>query len=288
MNGLDVMEKQTSNVSEHLKQLLKIAVIFTALIFSSTLVFAQAPVDHQGEIEVMILGTTHFGNPGQDVINTQFPDVLAPEYQEQIDEVIKSLSRFQPTKVAIEARPDYKSEVDSMYSAYLLGTHSLTRNERQQLGFRLAGEFNHKQVYSIDHEGDFPFQSVIDFAKKHQPDFIDQFQELSSYVDQRNQNLVDNNTISEILRKKNSEEYKNLQRHFYAWIASVGNDTNDVGANLVSEWHKRNIKIFSSLSRIAEPGDRIIVIFGSGHGPLLRYFVESDMQMKLVDPLDYL
>ena len=55
-----------------------------------------------------------------------------------------------------------------------------------------------------------------------------------------------------------------------------------------SKWHKRNIRIFANLARIAEPGDRIIVIFGSGHSPLLRYFVESHAQMKLVEPNDYL
>ena len=276
------------NIFNRFIQLLTLSAIFSIFLFPSHPSVAQVPVDHQGEIEVMILGTTHFGNPGQDVINTEFPDVLKPKYQAQIDEVIQSLSRFQPTKIALEARPDYKPKVDSMYHAYLAGTHSLSRNERQQLGIRLAGECNHKQVYSIDHEGNFPFQAVIDFAKEHQPEFIEQFQVLRDYVDKRNQKLVDTNTIPEILRKKNSREYLALQRHFYAWIASVGNESQFAGADLVSEWHKRNIKIFSSLSRIAEPGDRIIVIFGSGHAPLLRYFVESDLQMTLVDPLDYL
>lgn len=262
--------------------------LITALLLFVQPLSAQIPVDHLEEIEVMILGTSHFGNPGQDVINFEFPDVLHPKYQDQIDDVIESLSEFQPTKVAIEARPDYKPKVDSMYSAYLNGSHSLSRNERQQLGFRLAGNFNHNQVYSIDHGGDFPFQAVLDFAKEHQPEFMEQFQKISSYVENRNQKLVNSSSIPEILRKKNSPEYLAVQRHFYAFTASVGNDTTFVGAELVGEWHERNIKIFSSLSQIAEPGDRIIVIFGSGHAPLLRYFVESDLQMKLVEPNDYL
>ncbi len=276
-------------ISDFLKGLFFLSVI---LLFSNLLArqstLAQVPVDHQEEIEVMILGTSHFGNPGQDVINIKFPDVLQPKYQDQINKVIKNLSEFQPTKIALEATPDYKAKIDSMYNAYLEGTHSLSRNERQQLGFRLAGEFNHEQVYSIDHDGEFPFQSVLDFAKEHQPEFVEQFQKLSKYVENRNQSLVSNSTIREILQKKNSPEYLAVQRHFYAETASVGNDKTFVGAKLVSEWHERNIKIFSSLSQIAEPGDRIIVIFGSGHAPLLRYFVESDLQMKLVEPNDYL
>ncbi|NBC03479.1 MAG: hypothetical protein GVY20_07210 [Bacteroidetes bacterium] len=219
--------------------------LFTAILIITPLIppqqmNAQVPVDHQEEIEVMILGTTHFGNPGQDVINIEFPDVLQPKYQ------------------------------------------------RQQLGFKLAGKMNHDQVYSIDHDGDFPFNAVLDFAKEHQPEFVEQFEKLSKYVENRNQELVSSKTIPEILRKKNSPEYLEVQRHFYAEAASVGNDTTFVGADLVSKWHERNIKIFSNLSQIAEPGDRVIVIFGSGHAPLLRYFIESDLQMKLVEPNDYL
>lgn len=267
--------------------------LFSVILILSTIVsvetiHAQVPIDNQQEIEVMILGTSHFGNPGQDVINIEFPDVLQPEYQGQIDKVIENLSDFQPTKIAIEAQPDYKPKIDSMFSAYIAGNHSLSRNERQQLGFKLAGEMNHNQIYSIDHDGNFPFQAVLDFAKEHQPEFIQQYEKLSKFVKNRNQELVSSNTISEILRKKNSPEYIAVQRHFYAEAASVGNDTTFVGANLVSEWHERNIKIFSSLSQIAKPGDRIIVIFGSGHAPLLRYFVESDLQMELVEPNDYL
>lgn len=236
----------------------------------------------------MILGTMHFGNPGQDVINFQFPDVLQPEYQAQIEEVTENISRFQPTKIALEVRPDYKPELDSMYAAYKNGTHSLTRNERQQLGFRLAKQFNHPQVYSIDHGGEFPFQAVLEFAEQHQPDFIKEFQEIRQYVEKTRNELMQNSTISEILRENNSAEDIALQRHFYALIAAVGNDTTFVGSNLVTKWHERNIKIFASLSQVAEPGDRIIVIFGSGHAPLLRYFVESDLRMELVDPLGYL
>lgn len=276
-------------ISDCLKEIFLLsAILLSSALLSVESIFGQIPADHQDEIEVMILGTSHFGNPGQDVINIHFPDVLQPKYQDQIEEVIESLSEFRPTKIALEARPDYKPEIDSMYSAYLGGNHSLSRNERQQLGFRLAGEFSHNQLYSIDHDGDFPFQAVLDFAKEHQPEFVQQFQEMSEYVESSNQKLVNNSTITEILRQKNSSEELALQRHFYALTASVGNDSTFVGANLVSKWHERNIKIFSSLSQIAEPGDRIIVIFGSGHSPLLRYFVESNQQMKLVEPNDYL
>ena len=237
---------------------------------------------------VMIIGTTHFGNPGQDVINTKFPDVLKPKYQRQIEDVIDSLAEFAPTKIGLEARPDYKAEFDSMYQAYMAGTHQLTRNERQQLGFRLAKRFDHPQVYSIDHDGEFPFEEVLQHAKKHDSGFMKFFKETREYIETKHTSVNNTRTIRGILRYHNGSENLAMQRDFYARTAAVGNDTTWPGVDLVSKWHRRNIKIFGHLARITEPGDRVVVIFGSGHAPLLRYFVKSSRSMELVDPLDYL
>ncbi|MDZ7773510.1 MAG: DUF5694 domain-containing protein [Balneolaceae bacterium] len=242
----------------------------------------------QEKIQVMILGTSHFGNPGQDVINTEFPDVKLPKYQRQIRQVVDSLAEFKPTKVALEARPDYRAEMDSMYRAWLGGEHELTRNERQQLGFRLAGRMGHSRLYGIDYEGEFPFRAVIRYAKEHQPEFIREFDSIRRTVKQVDDSLYANATIREILRYNNGKESLSRQRNYYAKTAAVGDDSTWVGVDLVTQWHRRNIQIFAKLARVAEPGDRVAVIFGSGHAPLLRYFVESSRNMELVDPLDWL
>lgn len=262
--------------------------ILAVLLFDNRPLSSQPVTENQESIEVMVLGSPHFGNPGMDVINNEFPDVHTPEYQRQMEQVADSLAEFNPTKIAIEARPDYKPKADSMYAKYLSGRHSLTRNERQQLGFRMAKRFNHPDIYSIDIEGNFPFREVIEYAKKHDPEFIRQFEEIKNHVSESHDKLYQTATVREVLRTKNSPENLAVQRNYYALTAPVGDQSNYVGADLVSEWHKRNIRIFANLARIAEPGDRIIVIFGSGHSPLLRYFVESHAQMKLVEPNDYL
>jgi hypothetical protein len=45
-------------------------------------------------------------------------------------------------------------------------------------------------------------------------------------------------------------------------MATVGSAKNYVGADVVSDWYKRNLKIYANLSRIAEPNDRILLIIG--------------------------
>jgi len=74
----------------------------------------------------------------------------------------------------------------------------------------------------------------------------------------------------------------------YMRFNRVGAGDTYVGAELVSTWYERNIHIFANLQRISEPGDRILVIFGAGHAPILRELVESDPEMTFVAAGPYL
>ena len=94
----------------------------------------------------------------------QADDVLSPKRQEEIAELAEVLKRFKPTKIAVEA--DYGSDVvPKRYGEYLAGTRPLSRNEIEQIGFRIAKELDQKTVYPVDADGDFPLQRVTDYAK---------------------------------------------------------------------------------------------------------------------------
>ena len=56
--------------------------------------------------EILIVGTYHMANRGHDVYNVQADDVLLPQRQQEIVEVIEALKKFRPTKIAIEADID--------------------------------------------------------------------------------------------------------------------------------------------------------------------------------------
>src|ERR687886_439400 len=88
-------------------------------------------------VEVLVLGVYHMANPGRDIVNMQADDVLAPKRQAEIAEVIAVLKKFQPTKIALEAGFE-NDAISKRYGDYLLGKHELTRNETEQIGFRLA------------------------------------------------------------------------------------------------------------------------------------------------------
>ena len=111
-----------------------------------------------------MLGTYHMANPGHDIYNMRADDVQSPKRQQEIAQLIEVLKRFHPTKIAIEA--DVGSQrVGREYSDYLAGKYTLSRNEIDQIGYRLAKELGHRAVYPVDVDGDFPMLRVINYAK---------------------------------------------------------------------------------------------------------------------------
>ena len=53
-------------------------------------------------------------------------------------------------------------------------------------------------------------------------------------------------------------------------------------------WYLRNAKIFAKLTQIAQPGDRVLVVFGAGHAFWLRHFAEQTPGFSLAEPKEFL
>lgn len=240
-------------------------------------------------IQVMILGTYHFANPGLDVVQSEVADVMTPEKQEEIGRIVQALARFRPTRIAVEATETAQERFDSLYRAYRGGAHALTRDERQQLGFRLAAMLDLPGVHTIDHGGSFPFQPLMEYAAEHEPERAQRIDSLVQWMGEESTRLQRTMTIPEILRHENDPERLAWGHGLYVdLLGGVGAGASEVGADLLAAWYERNIRIFNNLQGVGEPGDRVLVVFGSGHAAILRELVRAHPRMELVEPNDYL
>jgi hypothetical protein len=255
--------------------------------------FSFLPLDAQtpGAAEpahVMVLGTYHFANPGLDVVQTEVDDVLSDARQAEIHELVEAIERFRPTKIAVEQVPAEAARLDSLYLAYRAGQHELMRSETEQLGFRLAARLEHPRVYPIDYRGALPFDAVLEYAQAHDPAFLGLFhQEIGRITEEANRQQREQ-TVGEILRFVNDPKTQSAGHGLYLRIASVGAGDTYVGAEVLSKWYDRNIRIHANLQAIAEPGDRILIIIGHGHAPILRELISYDPEMDLVEAQEFL
>ena len=245
-------------------------------------------VDAREPSEVMVLGVYHFSNPGLDVVKSEVADVLSTEKQAEILEVIEELARFRPTLIAVEQRPASSGRLDSLFQAYVEDRHALSRDETEQLGFRLAARSGLSGVHPIDHPGDFPFGELMSYAQDHDPAFVDFVESERARMEEDNDRRQRELTVGQILRLDNEPETLALNHALYLKFARVGAGDTYVGAHLLSKWYERNIHIFTNIQRLAGPGDRVLVIIGAGHAPILRELISADPSMRLVDTLEYL
>jgi hypothetical protein len=232
--------------------------------------------------EVLVLGIYHMANPGRDVANTRADDVLAPKRQAEIADVIAVLKKFRPTKIAIEAA-FHDDAVVRRYADYVLGKHQLSRNETQQIGFRLAKELGHTTIYPVDADGEFPFPRVEDYAKARgrATEFDSLMRELREGVDATNAYLA-SHTVLEMLLRINSDEQVVADIGWHYRAAHLGEPWNWAGADLVSDYFRRNMRIYGNVVRLADsPNERVLVVFGYGHLGWLRHNFASDPTLRL-------
>ena len=232
--------------------------------------------------EILVLGTFHMNNPGHDVFNMQVDDVLAPKRQAEIAQVIETLKRFNPTKIALEADV-YSDRRPKEYADYLAGKHELTRNEIEQLGFRLAKELGHKTVYPVDVDGDFPWQRFVNYAKgSGRAKELDALTgEIGAMVKAQNAYLG-SHTILETLLYMNADQKVAEDVGFYYREAQLGEAGDWPGADLVADWFRRNVRIYSNVMQlVASPNERVLVIYGAGHLGWLQHDFASNPNVRL-------
>lgn len=255
---------------------------------------AAAPVLSSDSVQVMVLGTYHFDNPGLDLVNVAADDVLAERRQSELKLVAERLAAFQPTAVAVEKVPRGGSLIDPGFARFTEADLTSDRNEIVQIGYRIAHQQGVDRVYAVDaQDGEiefFPFDRVQSFAEKTgQMDLVNgkiaQIQaEVEAIADDR-----EATPMYELLAWENdAERTQRMHSNFYYGLLKLADAEEQPGAALNYGWYARNALIFANIAASSQPGDRILVIYGSGHNYWLQHFAETTPGFQFVDPVPYL
>ncbi len=243
--------------------------------------------------QILLLGTFHFDDAGLDEHKaTDRIDVLSPERQREIEDVIRCLTKFRPTKVAVEAPLSAADRLNARFRAVVVGDSALRRNEIDQIGFRVARAMGHSQVYPVDAKARH-YEPEVDLGKyaagtgqlerliASETPWEEYYTALYRFGDVRTvrqtirQNLLEGNREEHVLRSHGAY----LTREF-----KVGVGDEYPGVDLKTAWYNRNLRIFANLQRITSgPEERILLIIGGGHVPILWHAVEASPEYTRVD-----
>lgn len=266
------------------------------LSFSTFAVNAQIGiVDRDAKIKpaFVILGTYHMGTPGNNVVNPKVTDVATPERQKQIVELVEKLKEFKPTKIVVECDLEDDAKTREIYERYLSGNYQLSRNETNQIGFRLAKESGHKKAYCVDWSDfwDDPSINYMKFAAKDAE--LDSFlkgvnQILKKEIDAEFEKLYPLPIIDQLILLNQPDQMEKRHKVYFD-IMRIGRGKEYAGAGYLSWWYRRNMVILTNIIRLTDsPTDRILVIYGEGHNKLLNQFAKESGFYNVESPLKYL
>lgn len=242
----------------------------------------------ENPVEVMVLGTFHFATPNADVAQFEGIDVLTPERQEEIDALVGHLLAFQPDHVAVERPLSEADTLQARYERYRRDQYDLPANEVYQVGFRLADQVGLSGVRPVDYRAGMDFDSLMTYASERDPEFVAWFQSYIGAAVEVLNRLQAEESIGANVRYMNTPESLDMVHQSYVMMPSVGAGDTYVGAYVASQWYDRNLRIFGNVAALAEPGDRVFLLVGQGHAPVLRQFVRDHPGMRLVEPNAYL
>lgn len=240
-----------------------------------------------------MVGSFHFDYPNLDAHKTEKGDqvdVLSPKTSKEVTELIKYIKKFKPTKIAIEAWPDWNA--NQKLKEYKEGKHTNQRDERYQIAMRTAKELDINELYSID------ANSVLDDLQEKfgKTDSL-YFKNLSSDYDFVSDDVISKQynsffkstepknfkSLLEMFKFMNSKEY-----HQYEYGAYLTGDfklrEHDGSDMLALYWYNRNLRMFRNIQNIPHNSeDRILVIAGNGHASVLRQLFTSSPEFDYIE-----
>jgi len=241
---------------------------------------------------ILIFGTDHFAEEDNgDIYMTGKEDILSGKRQSEILEVISCLTKFKPTKVALEVLQEREEALNEKYTSYSNGD-LLTTNEVHQIGFRLARECNLRKVYAVDWNGsEEGIPDLTNWGEEKDSDEFKEFTNLAKEMIDESNTYLKNHSIKEYLLWHNDPQNVLRGQEMYMKLALVGDKSNPVGAMWTAKyWYYRNMLIYKNLVQLidSKEEERIFVLYGAAHVHLLLQFIKEGGLFDVEVASDYL
>lgn len=241
---------------------------------------------------VLLLGTFHFGYPnldGHKTDSSKFIDVLSSVRQKELQELADVIMKFKPTRIYVEGWNAYFH--DSLYGEYMAGRYKLGRNEIYQVGYRVAKMAGLSKVYPVD-ASNFANENYKKYPKIDtmwdRPNPVDSIRD--KYWDAKYKEFYTagdsvETTLTMLENFLLMATPATLNRMHGAYLTGGFNTKGNEGPDILPMWwYSRNLRIFNNILKTKPTAeDRIVVLFGNGHAPILKHCFFASPEFEVVE-----
>jgi hypothetical protein len=254
-------------------------------LFCGLLSYSQKPLDPDVFLipskdslpKIFLVGAFHFEYYNLDVYKVDKEnqlDILSDKKQREIKQLLDYISIFKPNKIFIEALPNWNAT--KKYRNYRDLKKPLGKDERMQIGFRLAEKFNLDTLYSINAGAVVDELVTNKDSNVIRPYFDTMYKDINNsstdnytkYYDY-DATLQTRLSILEYFKYLNSP--KVMRRDFGSYLLGDFKVGEYRGADVLAlGWYDRNLRILRNIQKnTTSSKDRILVLYGSGHISIL-------------------
>ena len=249
---------------------------------------------HAQQTQVLMIGTFHFENPGLDASKLKSLDIKSAAVQKEIDNIIAAIVKFKPQRILVEYPYQDQSKLDQLYQDFLANKITAGLNEKSevyQLGFKSGKVLGLSRIDAIDYRmnltGTDSVMKVMVESKQDQ--LMHAIPEYIKNISGNFNNLVQSGaSLTDILLAQNTQTYRDADLGFYTnLLTKAGAPNNFIGADVATQWYKRNIYMYSLIQKKLTPDDQtVMILLGASHIAALEVFFKLNPAYKIVELKD--
>lgn len=235
------------------------------------------------QIKILNFATFHLSG-SSDAISSSV-NINNPKVKKEIKKIVDKLVKFKPTIICVEVPVTSSEGTNRIYQKYKKDQSNTTNwtEEINSIAFEVGRLSGVENIYGIDSKLMFDYPKLTAMAEKSES--------IKNYIQEyvKKVEKVNDEKILAKFRAYNNNEFKSETLDFYNTLAVMHTPGNYEGAEIISDFYKRNLMIYSNFNDVPkDKDDRILIILGGTHSAYLDFFMRDHPNYDLVDPHDYL
>ncbi len=253
----------------------------------------------QEKVNVILIGTFHFNNPGNDAIKMKNRNILSKENQEELEKITSTIiHKYKPDQIFVEEEFSKKQQLNNEYQIYLQNKFKTItdtiknarlkkkyeENETYQLAFRLAKKSKNLEIFPIDDFSEFRFDLLMQQANKDK-NLKAELEKILSESSTKMNKCISEEKLSNVLLCLNTDEERIGNKGSYIFINKIQTkDNNYFGSDLVTGWYTRNLRMYANFqNQLDSKSKNIVILVGAGHASMFYDFIKNDKNINLIE-----